>query len=52
MNEYEVEFQSWDRLDVMQVARVFADSKADAVMEINNTYNIYLFHGVRRIKDD
>ena len=49
MNEYEVEFQVCNNLDVLQVARVFADSKADAVMEVGNTYDVYCFHEVRRI---
>ena len=52
MNEYLVEFQVCNNLDVIQVARVFADSKADAVMDVGNTYDVYFFFGVRRLKDD
>ena len=52
MKEYEVEFQTRANLDVIQVARVFADSKAEAVMWVANTYNVYIFYEVRRLKDD
>ena len=52
MKEYEVEFQTRDNLGEIQVARVFADSKAEAVMWVANTYEVYCFYGVRRLKDD
>ena len=50
MKEYEVEFQTRDTLGEIQVDRVFADSKAEAVMWVANTYNVYIFYAVRRVK--
>ena len=52
MNEYEVDFMVHGNHGVLRTVRVIAESKANAVMNVGNAYDVCCFREVRRIKDD